>query len=48
MLLYNGSKVVAFRHAICDFKALPPEEQAAGQSESKDNAQTVNEETDQG
>ena len=40
MILENGSKVVVFRHAICDFKAFPPEGETENQQRGAGDSQT--------
>ena len=44
MILENESKIVVFRHAICDFKMFPSEEQAGNQSTTGNDQQTTHEE----
>ena len=41
MVLENKSKIVLFRHAICDFKAFPSEGQMDNQSASGNDQQTA-------
>ena len=41
MMLENGSKIVVFRHAICDFKVFSSEEGVDYQSAAGNDRQTV-------
>jgi CspA family cold shock protein len=43
MILENESKIVVFRHAICDFKVFSPEEQVGNQSTAGNDQQTIHE-----
>ena len=43
MILENESKIVVFRHAICDFKVFPSEGQAGNQSAAENDQQTSHE-----
>ena len=43
MILENESKIVVFRHAICDFKVFAPEEQVGNQSAAGNDQQTIHE-----
>ncbi len=43
MILENQSKIVMFRHAICDFKVFSSEEQVGNQSATGNDQQTIHE-----
>ena len=43
MILENESKIVVFRHAICDFKVFSSEEQVDNQSAAGNDQQTIHE-----
>ena len=43
MILENQSKIVVFRHAICDFKVFSSEEQVGNQSATGNDQQTIHE-----
>ena len=43
MILENESKIVVFRHAICDFKVFSQEEQVGNQSAAGNDRQTIHE-----
>ena len=43
MILENESKIVVFRHAICDFKVFPSEEGVGNQSATGTQQQTIHE-----
>ena len=43
MILENESKIVVFRHAICDFKVFPSEEGVGNQSAAGTQQQTIHE-----
>ena len=43
MILENGSKIVVFRHAICDFKVFSSEEQVGNQSTAGNDQQIIHE-----
>ena len=43
MILENESKIVVFRHAICDFKVFPSEEGVGNQSAAGNKQQTIHE-----
>ena len=43
MILQNESKIVVFRHAICDFKVFSSEEGVGNQSAAGDDRQTIHE-----
>ncbi len=44
MILENESKIVVFRHAICDFKVFSSEEQVGNQSATGNDRQSINKE----
>ena len=41
MILENESKIVVFRHAICDFKVFSSDEQVGNQSAVGNDQQTI-------
>ena len=43
MILENESKIVVFRHAICDFKVFSSEEQVGNQSAAGNDQQIIHE-----
>ena len=45
MILANESKIVVFRHAICDFKVFSSEEQVSNQSVAGNDQQAIHEKT---